>query len=658
MAIDLNDDSTFLKKRIKAIQTFNEITNVTSEITDQQQSNLEVKSDLTLSPLSQLSEQKKRYQRQVQTQISKLLDIDKLIPENRFSGNSSSSATSFVKNSFSEALDEIKSLIPQIVVDEMLKELGCSQEQTYDSEINDPNFSTQGIFVPVESIDLMGALKENPTGSTTGKLFYEKTPIQVQSKPFSMNRELFDRTQNENLSYSQQNGTDYKGASSQNLFDFTYVTQDDQGNQGNFFKVNLINRSDNKNLIGQFVTDYFESIEIVDTKNIYLQVMDFLFGTISISQKTGVGEINDKAYFKRILKRIMGLCFDSNEEIDVSGIAKVSPLDGVDESFFELTDVDLRIIESEISNIKLGVFEYTDCINIKQPLNNDEVLDNLLRLLNVDGNNSAANTVILNETLQTVKDKTIGPTFALGVSIDEDLINKLPQAMFAAIISPKVLFPMMIMIRALEAIKNNNTQNSILQEVYNLESFTKTFPRFNIQVLSKISATFIKILRDIIVRDIRKLTRGLVSNLRREVGRKRLLQTTSLLGLAIILTQIVPDLRKCKSIIDSITQIVELALRGSRYDIPSVALLFADLRSGFSDGRAMIESIEEMQSLGIPTGPMPDGSPNLWLLSIKSTIVGVERERLKNAKNQQVIPPLTVSPVGLTFPQKVSGVPS
>jgi hypothetical protein len=503
----------------------------------------------------------------------------------------------------------------------------------------------------------MGYLKENPTGSTIGKLFYERKNIEVQSKPFSMNRELYQRIQKEGQSYNQQNGSDYKGASFQNLFDFTYVTQDDQGNQGNFFKVNLINRTDNKNLIGQFVTDYFESIEIVDTKNIYLQIMDFLFGTISINLKTGVGEINDKSYFQRILQRIMGLCFDSDEEINVSGIAKVSPLDGVDESFFELTDVDLRIIESEISNIKLGVFEYTDCTNIKQPLNNNEVLDNLLRLLDVDGNNSAANTVILNETLQTIKDKTIGPTFALGASIDEDLINKFPQAMFAAIISPKVLFPMMIMIRALEALKNN-TQNSVLQDVYNLQSFTKTFPRFNIQVASKISATFIKILRDIIVRDIRKLTRGLVSNLRREANKKRLLQTKSLLALSIILTQIVPDLRKCKSIIDSITQIVELALRGSRYDIPEVALLFADLRSGFSDNRAMIESIEEMQSLGIPTGPMPDGSPNLWLLSVKSTIVGVERERLKNAKNQQVIPPLTVSPVGLTFPQKVSGVPS
>lgn len=656
MAIDLNDDFNFLKNRIKAIDTYNEISRSTTELTNQQQTNLEVNSDLTLSPLSQLSEQRKRYQRQVQTQLGKLLEIDKLIPENRFTGKTSNSVTSFVKDAFSEALDEVKSKIPQIIVDEMLKELGCSQEQTYDAVINNPNFSLQGIFIPVESVDLFGALKES-TGSTIGKLFYEKNPIQVQNKQFSMNRELYRRIQKENLSYSNDYGVNYLGASSQNLFDITYVTQDDQGNQGNFFKVNLINRSDNKNLIGQFITDYFNSIQIVDTKNIQLQIFDFLFGLVSVNLNLGVGEINDKAYFQRILNRIMGLCFDSNEEINVSGIAKVAPLDGVDQSFFELTDVDLRIIESEISNVKLGVFEYIDCTNIKQPLNDNEALDNLLQLLDVDDNDTASNTAILNETLETIKDKTIGPKFALGLSIDEDLIDKLPQALYAAVISPKVMLPMMIMVRALEAIKNN-TQNSILREVYDLQSFMKTFPQFNIQVASKIAATFVGILREIIVRDIKKLTRNIARDLRRELNKKRLLQTKSLLALSILLTQIIPDLRKCKSVIDSIIEIVELALRGGRYDTPEVALLFADLRSGFSDTRAMLETIEQMQSYGIPTGPMPDGSPNLWLLSVKAQIEGTERERTKNSKTQQVIPPLTISPAGVTFPQKASGVVS
>jgi hypothetical protein len=44
------------------------------------------------------------------------------------------------------------------------------------------------------------------------------------------------------------------------------------------------------------------------------------------------------------------LCFDDRREIDVSGVAKVAELDGVDDSFFELNEIDLRNIDSEISN--------------------------------------------------------------------------------------------------------------------------------------------------------------------------------------------------------------------------------------------------------------------------------------------------------------------
>ena len=647
MAIDLNEEYEFLINRIKAIDTYNEVSRSTSQLTNQQQSNLEKSSEKTLSPLAQLSEQKKRYQRQVKTQLGKLLDIDKLIPEDRFTGRTNSSVSSFVKDSFSEALDEIKSRIPQIISDEMIKELGCSQEQTYEPTI---------LYIPVESIDLFGSLKETPD-SVVGKLFYEVAPISIQSKPFSMNRELYQRIQNPGLSYENEYGQNYRGSSQQSLFNFSYETQDNLGNNGNFIKVELLNRADGKNLIGQFIVDYFNTIKVVDTKNIYLQLFEFLFGAISINLKLGVGEIGDKAYFSKIIQRILGLCFDSNQEIDVSGIAKVAPLDGVDQTFFELTDVDLRTIESAISNVKLGVFEYVDCTNIKQPFNDNEVLDNLSRLLNVGDNDSAENTLILNETIETIKQKLIGPKFELGISIDDDVINQLPTALYSAVISPKVLLPMMIMIRTLES-SINNTQQSILNEVFNLESFTKTFKRFNIEVVSKIGATFVLILRDIIIRDIRKLTKQISTNLRKELTNKKLLQTQSLLALSVLLVRTVTDFRKCKSVVDSIVEIVELALRGSRYDIPQVALLFSQYRSGFSDTRAMLETIEQMQTYGIPTGPMPDGSVNLWLLSVLAQIQGTERERTKNSKTQQIIPPLKISPIGVTFPERTSGIVS
>jgi len=105
-------------------------------------------------------------------------------------------------------------------------------------------------------------------------------------------------------------------------------------------------------------------------------------------------------------------------------------------------------------------------------------------------------------------------------------------------------------------------------------------------------------------------------------------------------------------------EIIELSLQGTRFATPQSALIFADLRSGFSDTRAMLEVIEEFQKLGLPTGPMPDGSPNLWVLSVNAQIKGVEAERTKNSKTQQLIPALKVSPAYFTFPQTNSGVVS
>jgi hypothetical protein len=658
MATDLNERYDDLISDINGIDTYNEISSATPQLTNQQQSSLEENSANTLSPESNLSQQKKRYQRQPSSQIKKLLQVSKLISNETRSGNTTTSMTNFVKDSFSEALNEVKSKIPQILADQMLKELGCTQEQTYDNAVLN---NSSGIYIPVESIDLFGLLKEEPKNPTTA-FFYESTPIVVQSDPFPMNRELYERTQAGNLSYQTQYGQSYLGKSQQALFDFEYVTQDPVGNTGNFFKISLKEKKDStlnqsQNLVGQFITDYLKTIQIVDTKTIYIQLFQFLFGHASIQLNAGANDIRDNGYFSKIVQRILGLCFDSKEEIDVSGIAKVAPLDGIDESFFELTDIDLRQIESEISNIKLGVFEYLDCTTIKQPYNSNEVQTTLSQLFFVDDNNVAENTRILNEAIESVKDKTLGPNFQLGLAIDEDIIDNFVTALYAAVISPKVLLPMMIMVKSLEN-DQQNIQNSVLNKVYNLESFMKTFKTFNIEVISTIGAEFTKILTEIIKRDLRKLLRSIIRNLRKETQKKRLLQTKSLLSLGILVTQIIPNFRKCKSVVDSIVDLIQLSLRGTRYDTPATALFFAKFRSGFSDTRAMLSVIEELQKKGIPTGPMPDGSPNLWLLSILAQITGVEAERTENGRNQGILPALKVLPIGITMPERFDSVPS
>jgi hypothetical protein len=69
---------------------------------------------------------------------------------------------------------------------------------------------------------------------------------------------------------------------------------------------------------------------------------------------------------------------------------------------------------------------------------------------------------------------------------------------------------------------------------------------------------------------------------------------------------------------------------------------------GYSETRAFIGTIEEMQKLGIPTGPMPDGSPNLGVLAMFGQMKAMAKEDAENSKVEVAVDPLSFTPAGLT----------
>ena len=71
----------------------------------------------------------------------------------------------------------------------------------------------------------------------------------------------------------------------------------------------------------------------------------------------------------------------------------------------------------------------------------------------------------------------------------------------------------------------------------------------------------------------------------------------------------------------------------------------------------ILNDIQNLQQFGIPTGPMPDGSPNLYMVAIQSQITGVESERDKNAKVLGITPSQVVSPIGVTIPTPFAALP-
>ena len=90
--------------------------------------------------------------------------------------------------------------------------------------------------------------------------------------------------------------------------------------------------------------------------------------------------------------------------------------------------------------------------------------------------------------------------------------------------------------------------------------------------------------------------------------------------------------------------------------IPLPLLYASEFLGGYSESRAFIGAIEEFQKLGIPTGALPDGSPNLTVLSFFGMMKAMENEKNENGKVQIASGPYVVTPAGLTIPKDDFGI--
>jgi hypothetical protein len=583
---------------------------------------------------------------------------------------------------------KIEPEIKKIITKNAIKALGCSQEQTFQGftstflELNP--LSTlpvgQGIYVPIESMDISGMLKTT-TDSKIGKVVYEKpNPNVIENVykpykgkvPFPMNKEFNNRLQGTFVtnSFNGEYGKYYQGVSNQDLFDFQYSPTNQFGVDQACFKVALISKVDptltvtggTVNKVIDFLEDYYGTIKLFDTTDFTAVIMNALSGAINIKANLTSDEISKQSQFMLILQRILGLCFDSRREIDVSGVSKIAELDGVDESFFELTEIDLRNIDVQISNIQNGVMELVDCDNVKVPVDYETIIDGLIELRETENLSPALEVnkiiAISDSLVQNPDWKVLLPTNLNFQVFDEDFIKKIPLSVAGAVLSPKVLFPIFVLMQSLEtnatnvynsAVTSANTftqsGNTIGNSVNNLINsnvdFLKTFKKFNIEMVAEIGAIFVTELFNILKKDLINLMKPIIADIGSEALKAKLQMIERLITIALIINQIVvgvKDYKKCKSLIDDILIILNLisslAPPGSK--IPKVLLLLANFLPGTSASRASINTIEELQKLGIPTGTLPDGSPNLMLLFNLASNKGTKKESAQNGKIQAI----------------------
>jgi hypothetical protein len=684
MAIDLSQSWDSAKSRTKAILDFTKASSGSKEL-KASAGNSESPSNKSLNTqLDKIQDQQKRYLRNPPTSFTQLLDLISLV------SGSGGSTVQYLRRKLIETSVKIEPEVRKIISDEAIHALGCSQEQTFNgfsaSNLNLNPLTTlpegEGIYVPVQSLDIANILK-NSVDSPLGQVLYEFFPVVANplfrpyggKLPFSMNKALNERMDSSNLgrSFYTEYGKYYQGTSGQPLFDFEYTKTNEFGVTQDCYRFALINKEpltlDNEssgNNVGDFLNDYYSTIKIFDSVDMTAALLNVISGAISIKSNLSADEITENSKFYLILQRILGLCFDSRREIDVSGISKIAELDGVDESFFEFTEVDLRNIDVIVTNVQNGVVEFEDCNNIKLPVDFENIVSQLIEFrssLSGQTTEQQVNTIstIIDSLYQNPDWKLFIPTnLNVEVAINKDVLKQIPIALAASILSPKVLLPIYVLLKVVESdaistynqavtsgntyIQNGNTTlGGVNNIVNNSIDFLKVFKTFNIQVVSKIGAIYLKTLYKILEKDIVNLLYFINQDIQQSKVLKKYQIITTLLQILnyyLLISQLVDDYRRCKSLVNDILLLLNLISQSTGLttdDIPAPLLALSGFLPGTDPSRSTINTIEFLQELGIPTGTLPDGSPNLMVLYNLASNKGTDKENSENGKTAVTI---------------------
>jgi len=652
MGLDLNNDYNKAKTKVSAYQTTAESKkNELREKKQKAKTSLDKKKSDVTKQLNELksgtSDIKNQLKNEVKNQLEQLLDLFKQsLPK---SGNKSLNT---ISRFFLEAAEVTKSRIGEILVEEIVSTIGCSEEQSYEDKLNQP------IYIKVNQVDLFKRLKFSPDDKDA-KFYYENTPTNPGIIPNSVNRVLYDRLQNLGQSYQTQLGSDYRGVSGQDLFDIEYVQfypAIGPTNFGDFFKVTLKPQLNSRTTVSDFLRDYYGSIDILQFDVLTAEIMNSLTGAFDFSIGLSTDELREQKKFDLILKRIMGVCTDPTKKIDVAGTAKLSDQDLIDDGFFEVSNQELRAIEEDINNTINGVVQFEDCGDLKLPVNPqatrsivEEVITENVGSKKIDRVEQAIGELANDPKWQELV-PSLGLDINLKASLDTSLITQLPKIVFKTILSPKVMLGFLIMVKAITSQLSSQLDNLF----DDLEKFMKTFRKFVVNFMQKVTAIFVEELFKIVKKQIKQLVEKILSDIVKEAKNKQLAMYSAIVYALLALGQALLDYRNCKSVIDDILKLLNLGISQLNLGLPLFALAGSSLLGGVSDTRAFANVIENLQGLGLPTGDAPDGGPNLMNMSMMAQIKGSNLETFTNGKVEVYVPP----PVGFAGPFPIVAKPS
>jgi hypothetical protein len=711
-SLDLGGGYEAISNRISALQSYNESRQLTQESDKKRGESLAQSIQALAGQKSSVEANQSRDKRNQPTSFDKLIQlINQSNPDSRFSNTGKE-----IRKNLLQLVFQMKGEINEIIQEEMFRTLNCAQEQTYKGLATTQIPTNQslsllpdqeGIYLNINYLDFNQSLKINPQ-SGIGRLYYETTgittlsqyknypgnppipspPQKPEKKPFPMNFELNQLIQNPGQTFKDEYSVFYNGRSRQQIFDIEYTTQNGVGATGNFFRVFLLDREGSPtstnpgqatlqysaNTIQTAISDYFDSIELFSAKTFLASLLNLTTGLLASG--VSIRQIENQNKFVTILNRIIGICEPGSSEIDVSGVAKVSELDNLDDTFFTFSEIELNDINQLSNNQKKGVIQYVDCDNIELPVNNEILLQELDQLSNTIDSLPVEDQVaeierILDSIPQAWSQEGFGGVgFDLQNPFNADIIRNIILALASGLFTPKTILPLFVFIEyqreqivgfannlivsgntiitsANTLINSANTLNALASTTINDGvDFARKFRKFVTKVIGRIMNRFLELLFNMLKKNILKLLREIIRDIARTSKNAKLKAINAILNYAEPLVQGFLNYRECKSLIKQIQRILELIrgeVRTPPSPLPNALLVLSEFLPGISPERGVLNIIEYMQAYGLKTGPNPDGSPNRMVAFTTALQKGGYDEFVQNGKVEGTVfvPPFT-----------------
>jgi len=193
MSIDNEDSIGKIKGKVSAYQTV--IENKDAELKKQKEKSrqkIDKKKSETTKQVKELKEKSKNLQNKIKDNtvgiFDQLLDLYKTTLQTKskeskkgISTVQNSQSFAMLGNIFMMAVENTKNKISEILVDEIITTIGCSEEQSYENMVN------VDLYVKLKHIDLFKILQIS-FDDEYGKYNYESSTTTNGQIPYSMNR--------------------------------------------------------------------------------------------------------------------------------------------------------------------------------------------------------------------------------------------------------------------------------------------------------------------------------------------------------------------------------------------------------------------------------------------------------------------------------------